>query len=152
MFIPYLRHSCLTFVIVFLATTAYADIYKWVDKDGQTHYSQQAPRNQQADLIKTPPPPTIDPAEAQKKIDTLIEQQQQNDQALKNQRNQAQQEAEKAAQKKENCRIAQQNLQQYKDNPSRRVMDADGNVTRPTEEDRQQKIQQLQQHVKEYCQ
>ena len=152
MFIHYLRYSCLTFMIVLFTTATSADVYKWVDKDGQTHYSQQVPRDQQADLIKTPPPPSIDPAEAQKKIDALIEQQQQNDQALKEQRNQAQQETEKAAQKKENCRIAQQNLQQYKDNPGRRVVDADGNVTRLSEEDRQQKIQQLQQNVKEYCQ
>ncbi|MDH5358034.1 MAG: DUF4124 domain-containing protein [Gammaproteobacteria bacterium] len=152
MFIHYLQYSCLTFVIVLFAATTSADVYKWVDKDGQTHYSQQAPSNQQADLIKTPPPPTIGPTEAQQQIDALIEQQKENDQAATEKRNQARQEAEKIAQKKENCRIAQQNLQQYMDNPGRRIVDEDGNVTRLPEEERQQKIKQLHIDVKEYCQ
>lgn len=37
------------------------------------------------------------------------------------------------------------------DNPGRRVMAADGTVTRPTEEERQQRIKQIQLDIKEFC-
>ena len=75
MFIPYLRRSCLTFVLLAFATASFADIYKWVDADGQTHYGQQAPQDQQSKLIKAPLPPAINPADAQKSVDSLMKQQ-----------------------------------------------------------------------------
>ncbi|RKZ92733.1 MAG: DUF4124 domain-containing protein, partial [Gammaproteobacteria bacterium] len=40
MFIPYLRLSCLAFVLFFFTINSYGDVYKWLDEDGQVHYSQ----------------------------------------------------------------------------------------------------------------
>lgn len=151
MFIRYLRHSCLTFILLTLTTVSFADIYKWVDADGQTHYGQQAPQNQQVELIKAPPPPAINPADAQKSVDTLIEQQAKATKEKQERLEKAKEERAKEAVRKENCRLAQHNLQQYQNSPNRRVMDADGNVTRPPEEERQNKIVEFQQHVKDYC-
>ncbi len=151
MFIPYLRHSCLTFVLFIFATASFADIYKWVDAEGQTHYGQQAPQDQDVELIKAPPPPAIAPDDAQKSVDTLIEQQAKATKEKQERLEKAKAEAEQEAVRKENCRIAQYNLQQYQNNPNRRVMDADGNVTRPPEEERQSKIVEFQQLVKDNC-
>ncbi|NQY26533.1 MAG: DUF4124 domain-containing protein [Piscirickettsiaceae bacterium] len=151
MFIPYLRRSCLFFILLLLSASSFSDVYKWVDNDGQTHYGQLKPKDQHAELIKAPPPPAINPNDAQQSIDTLIEQQteatKQKQQRLKKEKADAKQ----AAIRKENCRISQYNLQQYQNNPNRRIMDADGNVTRPAEEERQNKIKEFQQHVKDYC-
>ena len=152
MFIPYLRLSCLAFVLFFFANNSYGDVYKWIDKDGQVHYSQQPPAGQQAEMIKAPPPPAIDPAKAQKEIDTLIKQQSSQESEQQDQNKQLAQEQERANQLEKNCEAAKYNLQQYKDNPGRRLMDDKGNVTRPTEEDRQQKIRESEQKVKEFCQ
>ena len=151
MFIPHLRHSCLTFVLFVFATASFADIYKWVDTEGQTHYGQQAPQDQDVELIKAPPPPAIAPDDAQKSVDTLIEQQAKATKEKQERLEKANAEAEQEAIRKENCRIAQYNLQQYQNNPNRRVMDADGNVTRPPEEERQSKIVEFQQLVKDNC-
>ena len=152
MFIPHLRLVCLTFMLSLFTTTAFAEIFKWVDENGQTHYSQQAPRDLPATVIKTPPPPTIDPNIAQQQVDELITEQEAEDQIRLEQQNQQKIEAEQLANQQRNCKIAQQQLEQYQNNPGRRIMDADGNVSRLAEEERQQKIQESQENVAKYCQ
>jgi hypothetical protein len=152
MFIPHLRLVCLTFMLSLFASAAFAEIYKWVDENGQTHYSQQAPRDIPATVIKTPPPPAIDPNIAQQQVDALITQQEADEQMSLEQQEQQQIAAEKLATQQSNCKIAQQQLEQYQNNPGRRIMDADGNVTRLAEEERQQKIQESQENVTKYCQ
>lgn len=81
----------------------------------------------------------------------LIEQQKATDKAREEQQQTQQQEELAAEALAENCRIANYNLQQYQDNPGRRMMDSEGNVTRPTEEERQQKISTLKQQVNQFC-
>tara|TARA_R110000772_G_scaffold13567_1_gene40081 strand:- start:1194 stop:1652 length:459 start_codon:yes stop_codon:yes gene_type:complete len=152
MFIPYLRLVCLTFILSLFATATFAEIYKWVDENGQTHYSQQAPRDIQATVITSPPPPVVDSTAAQQEIDALIKQQTSDEQLSLEQQNQQQNDEEKKDNKDKNCKIAQQQLEEYQNNPGRRIMDADGNVTRLTEEERQQKIQESQENVTTYCQ
>jgi type IV secretory pathway VirB10-like protein len=134
-----------------MVNTSFADIYKWVDAEGQIHYSQHAPQNQEAQLIKTPPPPTINPDDAQKPVDALIEQQTKSTKEKQERLEKLKADAEQDAIRKENCRLAQHNLQQYQNNPNRRITDANGNVTRPPQEERQNKIIEFQQYIKDNC-
>jgi len=152
MFIPHLRLVCLTFILSLFATATFAEIYKWVDENGQTHYSQQAPKDIDATVIKTPLPPAIDPNAAQQQVDELINQQESEEQLRLEQQNQQKIDAKNIGKQEENCKIAQQRLLEYQNNPGRRIIDADGNVTRLTEEERQQKIQESQNNVTKYCQ
>lgn len=148
MFIPQLSACCLAFVI---AMTVQADAYKWVDDDGEVIYSQTPPVDKLYEKMGTPPPPSMNPEAAKKEVELLIEQQKATDEA-REERQQTQQQEELAAEAlAENCRIANYNLQQYQDNPGRRMMDSEGNVTRPTEEERQQKISTLKQQVNQFC-
>lgn len=138
------------FIFFLFSVTAYADVYKWVDENGQTHYTQQAPTEQKAELLKTPPPPAFNSAD-QQRVDELIKQQQADRQANLEQKQQQQQTAEQQAIKQQNCETAKRNLQLYQDNPGRRVVDAEGNVSRLKEEDRQQGISDFQRQVEEFC-
>jgi hypothetical protein len=148
---PDFKQLCLALATLLITFTAHAQIYKWVDENGQTHYSQQPPVTGEAQQIDVPPPPPVDPEAAQQEVDELIEQQEAAEQAEQEAREQAQQEAEQQAIREENCRIARQNLEQYQNNPGRRVVDEEGNVTRLREEDRQQKMQEFQQQIDEFC-
>ncbi|MTI64104.1 MAG: DUF4124 domain-containing protein [Methylophaga sp.] len=143
---------CLVSAALLLSFSVHAQIYKWVDENGQTHYSQQPPESGQAEMIDVPPPPPINPDEARDEVQELIEQQQAAEQAELEAEQQARQAAEQEAVREENCRIARENLRSYQNNPGRRIMDQEGNVTRLTEEDRQQKIQEFQEQVDLYCQ
>lgn len=146
------RRLCLVSAALLLSFSVHAQIYKWIDENGQTNYSQQPPESGQAETVDVPPPPPINPDEARDEVQELIEQQQAADQAELEAEQQAREQAEQQAALQENCRIAQENLRSYQNNPGRRVMDQEGNVTRLTEEDRQQKIQEFQEQVELYCQ
>lgn len=152
MVIPDCKQLCLALMALVLSFSVHAQIYKWVDENGQTNYSQQPPASGEAQQIDVPPPPTIDTEQAQQEVDELIEQQEAAEQAEQEAQQQARQEAEQQAIREENCRIARQNLEQYQNNPGRRVIDEDGNVTRLREEVRQQKMQEFQQQIDEFCQ
>jgi len=152
MFIQYLQQSCLFFILLAFNQLASADTYKWIDDADITNYSEQAPQGQEAELIKAPPPPTRSAEDAQKEIDTLIEKQDGSFEANEEQRRLAKEAAEEKVQNEEYCRINKHNLQQYQDNPGRRMLDADGNVTKPNEEQRLKKIAEIQKRLAEHCQ
>ncbi|MDC9725838.1 MAG: DUF4124 domain-containing protein [Gammaproteobacteria bacterium] len=151
MFIQYLRHTCLLFVLLAFNNASFADIYKWVDDEGNTHYSQQAPRDQQADLIKAPPP-ARSANDAQKEIDTLIEKQSGTFETKEEERRLAREVAEDDKKREEYCLRNKHNLQQYQDNPGRRMIDSDGNIIAPDEEQRIQKIAEIQARLAKHCQ
>ena len=76
-------------VLALLLTTNLAlaaGIYKWVDEDGQVHYSQRPPADTQAEQLKGAPPPADDPeavrGDLQRQLDALDEQRAQRDEAF----------------------------------------------------------------------
>jgi ParB-like chromosome segregation protein Spo0J len=148
-------HSLLIAVLTGFATisTTYADVYKWIDDEGVTHYSQRPPTSEKAQLIKTPPPPSLNQEEsAKERVNQLLEQQQTEREARQKQQEEQRQAAEQAEIKQQNCQTAKHNLQQFQDNPGRRYQDAEGNITRMVEEERQQRIQDFQKQINEFCQ
>jgi hypothetical protein len=153
MLTSFLRYCCSAFILFSISSLVQADVYKWIDQQGQTHYSQTPPPpGQSSTLIKTARPPSLDAENQQKEIDTLIQQQADAQKQKEQQLQQQRQAAAEAEQKAESCKLARHNLQQYQDNPGRRVMDSQGNVTRPSEEDRQEMIKKMQDAIKEFCQ
>lgn len=152
MVIPDFKQLCLALLALVISFCASAEIFKWVDENGQTHYSEQPPANRPAEQIDVPPPPAIDPEQAQEEVDALIKKQQEEESERQLEQQKAEKEAQQQAIIDENCRIARENLQTYQNNPGRRVIDADGNVTRMVEEERQQKMQEFQQQIDRYCQ
>lgn len=144
-----LYFSCLLLSVCF--TTHAADVYQWQDENGVTHYGQTPPPDVDAKQMTVPAPPPADPEKAQQKIDTLIAKQREAA-AEAEQREEKQREAQARADiRAENCKIAQRNLEQYQNNPGRRFQNADGEVTRPTEEERQEKISELKQQTEQFC-
>ncbi|MCX4188895.1 DUF4124 domain-containing protein [Methylophaga sp. OBS3] len=150
MVIPQLRVCCLA-LLCSLPFWVHAEIYKWTDENGQINYSQQPPADRPAEEIKTPPPPPIAPEAAQQEIETLIENQEAAEAEEAAEQAAQEQQAAAEALRQENCETARSNYQQYLNNPGRRVMNADGEVTRPTEEERQEKISDYQNKIDEFC-
>ena len=146
-----LKFSLIILSVTFTATAS-ADIYKWVDDQGQVHYSQQAPESAPAELIKTPPPPPVDPAKAQREIDALIAQQEAAEQERQQAQQQAEQQAAQEAKLEQQCQDAKDALTAYQNHPGGRFYDENGNLQRIKEEERQQKIQELSNNIKQHCQ
>jgi len=151
MFIPYLRLACFSFILICFSTASFAEVYKWVDDNGKTHYSEQAPAGKKTKVIKPPPPPAVDPAVAQHEVDVMIEKQQGIYEDNEEQRQIATDEKNKKKELKEYCRVTRHNLKMYQDNPGRRMRMADGTVVGPNEDHRQQQIANLQADLKKHC-
>ncbi len=153
MFIHRYSHKLFVFVtLLFMTSSSFSDAYKWVDADGGINYSQQQPVYIASELIKAPPPPSIDPIVAQKEIDILIEKQDGTFEENEQERQRIADEEAEQQKRAEYCRANQHNLQLFQNNTNDRLIDADGNVTRLTEEKRQQTITEIQQNIAKHCQ
>lgn len=122
-----------------------AQVYKWVDAQGVTHFGAQPPQGQQVETVNTvvaPGKPVTAPAPAtQQKSEP---DQQSIDRKVK------QQVAEQEAERKRYCETMRTNLAQLQNNPRVRV-EENGETRRITEEERQARITETRDKIAENC-
>ncbi len=131
------------------SSITFAAMYKWVDEEGNTHYSQSPPPGDiKGETIK--PPPRINPEYDTKKQG---ERSQMLDDIQKK-REQAREEQlkaeEESAQKQKQCEQARARLASY-ERPRIMVKDADGNPTRIGEDQRMAELEKSRELVRELC-
>ena len=128
----------LTIMMIF-ASSASAGLYKWVDSEGNVHYSQKRPANVQSKSIKPPPPPPENSKplyqsnESSKKVSNTAEAE-----TKKNQKIRA-----------DNCAKAKKNLNNYQIH--RRMRDKEGNVTVIDDNTRAKQIENAKKAISNYC-
>jgi hypothetical protein len=143
------------FVVVLLAgawTQAPAQLYKWIDEDGNVVYSQFAPPvDTPGEVVPPPPPPAEDPATAQQRLQEQL-------QRSADYREDQELAAEKAAEMqttaerdRERCAQARRNLQNLDGRSRQLYRTPDGSVVRLTEEERQQRRAEAQRVIDEAC-
>ena len=122
-----------------------AQVYKWVDAQGVTHFGAQPPLGQQvetANTVTAPAKSTTMPApvvEDETEVD-----QQSIDRKVKRQV------AEQEAERKRYCETMRTNLAQLQNNPRVRVEEK-GETRRITEEERQARIAETRDKIAENC-
>ncbi|MDH5599946.1 MAG: DUF4124 domain-containing protein [Gammaproteobacteria bacterium] len=130
----------LLMTLMIIAGSASAGLYKWVDNEGNVHYSQKPPRDKQYKSIKAPSaaPENSKPLyqSTTKKKKTSI-----NTGASESQKN------EKIRAK--NCENAKKRLNVYQ--VYRRVKDADGNIKTVDDNERTKQIKQAKQAISDFC-
>ena len=133
-------------LIVLISTPAMAaQVYKWVDAQGVTHFGAQPPEGQQATSVNTTiaPAPTVSPAKLpQVGVD---EEQQAIDEKVKKEV------AAKEAERKKYCETVRTNLAQLENNPRLRE-EVNGEVRRVDEDERQKRIGEAKKAIAENCQ
>jgi molecular chaperone DnaK (HSP70) len=130
--------------LAFSASGQAAQIYKWVDAQGVTHFDAQPPANQQAqevDVQKPPVAPT--PEKPQSTIEGEAEQRA-IDKEVKRKVGKEQ------AKLSEDCKVLRTNLSQLQNNPRVREQTDDG-LRRLTEEERASRIEETQRAIADYC-
>ena len=134
-----MRVLLLTTLMIF-ATSASAGLYKWVDNEGNVHYSQKRPANKQFKSIKAPPPAPTDskPLYQSSKPATKASGGTAADETAKNQKIRA-----------KNCEQAKKALTNYQ--LHRRMRDKDGNVTILDDKVRAKNIKNAKQSISNYC-
>ena len=146
---PIIYHFIRLILLYFVAGHCYAAMYKWVDEEGNTHYSEKPPvEDVEVETIK--PPPKVDSERALKELE---EQEKQINKFNEGQAKQAEEQADadkKAEIQKKNCDLARDKLARVNANP--RVYTGEGEDRRRIGEDeRQAKIAEANKMIKEFC-
>jgi len=130
--------------------SGFAQMYKWVDEEGNTHYSQQPPP--EGITVETvQPPPRVDTENAVKGLSEQQEKLQKLDEERNKQREEQAKLDEQAALKEKNCRISQDRLNNLLNTGTVRAIDEEGNMTRTTADEHQARIDEVKEKVKKYC-
>ncbi|VVM83368.1 DUF4124 domain-containing protein [Pseudomonas fluorescens] len=138
-----MRTLLLTLLIGLSPCCTAAQIYKWVDAQGVTHFDAQPPQGQPSTTIQTPSSPPPRPA-AMPGSGVLGDQKAIDDKVKK-------QVADQQAQLKQFCEQARTNLAQLQNNPRLRE-EVEGQLRRLDDAQRQERIVEAQKQIAENCQ
>lgn len=130
---------------------AAAAVYKWVDEQGVTHYSQTPPSTGQAQILPPPPPPAEDPDAANRRLGELQERLKKLEEARAKAREETRKKAEEEAARKENCRRARERLAALEPTPRVLMRKPDGRVVRLSDEARLKELDKAREAIKKYC-
>lgn len=130
---------------------AQAAMYKWVDENGVTQYSQFPPPSREYQTVVPPPPPAEDPEGAQKRLEELMKRQDESYKARTEAAEKQKQATAEAERRKQNCSTARANLEKLTTGGNRRLIGPDGVAYYPTEEERQQRIAEARKQIEEFC-
>ena len=130
----------------------HAKLYKWIDADGNTHYTQQPPPDGiTVEDIKLPASVNVDTEKAIKRFKAKQKRQQELSEAYEKEGKERLRQEENAELKKENCKKAKAKLENVQSTGRIRAVDEKGYVTRATEEERQRRIKDAQEKIKKWC-
>jgi hypothetical protein len=154
------RRSCIRPIALLAAWAcslagAQAGMYRWVDENGVTVYSQTAPPSGEAIPIRKQPGPSAEEtAKARERLRGQVEQsfdaKEDAKQAQEKEADQAGQ-AKESQHKKDNCQAARQNLQALENLGARMVRMPNGEYTRLPEDEVVKRKEEARAQVKEYC-
>ena len=122
-----------------------AQVYKWVDAQGVTHFGAQPPQGQQVETVNT----VTAPAKSTTMPAPVVEDETEVDQQSID-RKVKRQVAEQETERKRYCETMRTNLAQLQNNPRVRVEEK-GETRRITEEERQAKIAETRSKIAENC-
>ncbi|KJS22921.1 MAG: DUF4124 domain-containing protein [Pseudomonadota bacterium] len=122
-----------------------AQVFKWVDAQGVTHFGAQPPQGQQVETVNT----VTAPAKSTTMPAPVVEDETEVDQQSID-RKVKRQVAEQEAERKRYCETMRTNLAQLQNNPRVRVEEK-GETRRITEEERQARIAETRDKIAENC-
>ncbi|RLW60630.1 MAG: hypothetical protein B6D70_10380 [gamma proteobacterium symbiont of Stewartia floridana] len=147
---PAVQSRILLIVLLLTSTTLSAETYRWVNEDGVVTYSQTPPPEGKADVVKTYSAPSSDAAAAKQRLQKLRQDlaDREEDRALKKAEIQENKKSQKI--REDNCKTARSNLQTLRSLANRLYKSGD-EYLRLTEEQKQERIQEAQKQIEEYC-
>lgn len=146
-----MRIFAVTVIVLLLSTSTYAQIYKWVDKNGKIQYTDQPPppdaaKDEQRLNIRSGPA-----SGSQNKSSNLSEQREEFDKRRRQQREENAKQQDKSEENKKKCIDAQTQLKMYTDSPRLTVPDGAGGLTYVDDDLRKRKIADATKAVATYC-
>lgn len=139
-----------TFVLTLcLHMTTYAEMYKWIDEEGNTHYSQKPPTGDISAETIAPSYSSASDAAQKEVVDNTKKADKLRDERLKKSEERVKAEQE-LAKKKEQCAIAKKKQASF-ERPRVNYVDDEGNRRRGTEEERLEDLAKAKEEVNKFC-
>ncbi len=127
-----------------------AEMYKWIDAQGVTHYSQQKPPAG-VDVSAVKAPPRVDTESAVRALEQKQQQFKERGEAEDLKAAAAKKSQQEVALKKSNCEKAKARVTSMQ-RPRVNTVDAQGNSVRLGEDERQKRLEEAQKAAREHCQ
>ena len=139
-------------LVIFASSQSVPAMYRWVDENGVTVYSQNPPPSSEAVKIKKQPAPSAEDAASLRKL-TEERRARAFDEREARKQTEAEQaiQAEEERQRSSNCRAARNNLESFQNLGRRMIRTADGSVMRPSEDEVESEIEKAKLQIEEYC-
>lgn len=149
------RYLTLTCVLLALASGLHAAgndaIYKWVDDNGEVHYTQLPPQNRKYETLKQASAPADDPAgirsNLKEQVDAMDKAEEKRAEAAK----EGEEQDKIQELRKDNCKIAKKNLANLHQGGNKAFMLPNGEVIRLTDDERQRRIDEANKQIEENC-
>ena len=130
---------------------AEAGMYRWVDENGVTVYSQTPPPDRQSVSIAAPPPPARNSQDTTGVLEEQMKKfQDRRDLKTENAERQAETDALQAK-RDQDCQAARHNMTILEGPPRKLISTPDGQYHRLDPEERQEQIDKAQKLIDEYC-
>jgi hypothetical protein len=135
-----------------LQQLAAKDVYKWVNEAGEVQYTQfPPPQGTEAIEVQSAPPPADDPADITSDLDEQVEAMDERNKDRETMTEKSELEAEIERVTRNNCETAKKNLALLQQGGVKRYRTGEGEIIRLTEEDRQQRIDEANSQIQEFC-
>lgn len=144
--------SALLGLALLAAPTAQAEMYRWVDQDGVTVYSEHPPPDAEATRIrKDSAPSSVDTNRALDRINRFNTQDFDRREEAKKQAEEAAAAAEETAGRKHNCEMARRNLETIQTLGARRLRMPNGEYRVVSDDDRARLESESRKLIQENC-
>lgn len=128
-----------------------AEIYKWVDEDGVTHYSQRPPPSGDAARIGVDRPPDKEIARERREMKQTGERIEERREQRQEAEQQARKDADQREQREARCADLRSSLTKLTRNRRLLIPDDEGNVRRMPEEERKERVAERRRQIEEQC-
>ena len=147
-----MKLNALALILLFIsATAASAQTYRWVDEHGVVSYSQIPPPSGEAETVNLYSNPKSAGGDAQERLDQMRQQLEDRREARRLASDEKAKAREEMDRRRRKCEAARGNLQKLEGLGTRLLKTSDGQYRRLTEEERQSKMQQERENMKQNC-
>jgi 16S rRNA A1518/A1519 N6-dimethyltransferase RsmA/KsgA/DIM1 with predicted DNA glycosylase/AP lyase activity len=138
--------------LTLVATSVLAEMYRYIDENGQVVYSQFRPGpDVETQSVKEPPPPPSTAKERQQELLDNLQKQAEIKEDKKEAADKTEKEKTKEDQLKKNCEAAKKNLEYLQARDNRILLDKDGNKLSLSDAQRLQRIQKAKEVMQRDC-
>lgn len=146
----YLSFLPAIFLLVAAGPVVAAEVYRWVDDEGVTHYTSTPPPDRDADKVDASNPPADDPETRRKEIEDLSESNKVHIYKKRLEREAAERRENELAQRRAHCNRLRDQRQTLLTSPQVREHGEDGPRVL-SQEERERKLEEIERRIEERC-